>query len=509
MKKTRKVWHSLLVGTVGLTLVLSGCSKSGGASSASPSGSAAGTASATPSASSESAANLPPVKLVMHLGVSEQKDQAKVFEKANEIIQKKINATVDFRYHGFGTYSDQMNVIVASGEPYDIAFTSNWTNDYVQNVNKGAYAPLDDLLPQYGKSLLADVDQKYWDATKVNGKIYAVPNIQIEATSPGIWLQKDLVDKTGFKVDEMKTIKDIEPFMKAAKEQSGALTWGLDASRLADLSGWSYIHDFHIPGAVNLNDPDLKVFNQFESPEYADLINTNRDWYQKGYLYKDLSADGNSLIKAKKISWSWLGTYKPGVEAEASSGNGFEVAVKQLGQPITSSNNVRATMFAVSSTSKNPERAVMLLDLINSDKELYNLLVFGIQDVHYKKVGDNRIEPIADSGYTTDGGWAFGNTFHAYLLPGQPDDVWDQTKKLNESAKVSPLSGFIFNTEPVKVEVANCTKVWNEMHLLVESGQLDPNVTLPKFLDKLKKAGSDKIIAEMQKQVDAFKAAKK
>ncbi|MBO9608448.1 MAG: DUF3502 domain-containing protein, partial [Paenibacillaceae bacterium] len=40
-------------------------------------------------------------------------------------------------------------------------------------------------------------------------------------------------------------------------------------------------------------------------------------------------------------------------------------------------------------------------------------------------------------------------------------------------------------------------------------GAVDPDVELPKFLEKLKNAGADAIIAEKQKQLDAWKATQK
>jgi putative aldouronate transport system substrate-binding protein len=41
----------------------------------------------------------------------------------------------------------------------------------------------------------------------------------------------------------------------------------------------------------------------------------------------------------------------------------------------------------------------------------------------------------------------------------------------------------------------------------LKAGQLDPEENLPKFLEKQKAAGSDKIIAEAQKQLDAWSKA--
>jgi putative aldouronate transport system substrate-binding protein len=499
-QKYRQRMARLLVVPLTLILILAACS-SNETNSGTPENSSS--PSSTASATENTAEDLPEVKLVMHTLVPEQQDQENVFKKANEIIKSKINATVEFHYHGFGTYNDKMNVTIASGEPFDIAFTSNWSNDYVQGVNKGAYLALDDLLPTYGKSLMTDIDSKYWDAVRLNGSIYAVPNMQIQARSVGVWFQKDLLDQVGMTMDQLNTVDEIEAYMKAAYEKAGVQGSSLELMNYA--SHFAALHEAKVPGVIDIQDGELKVFNQFESEEWLTMIKKNREWFEQGLLSKEVDADWDAQMKAKKYSWGWEGTYKPGGDVEMTNRVGWTYVAKPLTEPTTSSANVRSTMYGVSANSKHPERAVMLLDLINSDKELYNLLVFGIEGTHYNKVSDNRVEPIEGSTYNTGAAWALGNTFNSYLLPGQPDDVWEQTKKLNAEAELSPISGFVFNTEPVKVEVANCQKVYEEFSLLA-GGMLDPEKSQAPFIEKLKKAGADKIIAEMQKQLDAYKA---
>jgi putative aldouronate transport system substrate-binding protein len=43
---------------------------------------------------------------------------------------------------------------------------------------------------------------------------------------------------------------------------------------------------------------------------------------------------------------------------------------------------------------------------------------------------------------------------------------------------------------------------------ILGTGSADIETKLPEFLDKLSKAGSDKIVAEIQKQIDAWKATR-
>jgi putative aldouronate transport system substrate-binding protein len=205
-------------------------------------------------------------------------------------------------------------------------------------------------------------------------------------------------------------------------------------------------------------------------------------------------------------AFAWFATIKPGGEAEFKANNGFECINIPLEEPYIDTHACTSTMNAVGINSKNPERAVMLLDMVNSDKALYNLLSFGIENVNYKKVADNKIELIADSGYTGTS-WATGNVFNSYLLPGQADDVWEQTIALNNSAVDAPGLGFTFNQDPIKAEMAAVVAVRGQYENLEYATDVDYWKKLEERNAKYKASGLDKIQAEMQKQLDAWKAA--
>ena len=67
-----------------------------------------------------------------------------LLKNANKIIEKKVGAKLDIQYLGWGDYAQKMNVIISSGENYDIAFANN----YVINAQKGAYADLTELVQE-------------------------------------------------------------------------------------------------------------------------------------------------------------------------------------------------------------------------------------------------------------------------------------------------------------------------------------------------------------------------
>jgi putative aldouronate transport system substrate-binding protein len=481
--------------------------------SASPSVTPAGTATAaTPAA-------LPEVKLTWYFpGNFPQAEQDQVFAEVNKVLKSKINATVDFKPIGFGEYDQKMQVVIASGEPYDLAFTANWINNYTQNVAKGAFLPLDDLLAKYAPKSFASVPKTFWDATKVKGKIYGFVNEQISARTPSVMIPKALADK--YKLDlnaisgkiNADSLNLLEPFIQSVIKDNPQKSFISGMVQFTDAFSFETIAGINVPGAVEYSDANLKVINQFETAQVKKFAATMRDWNAKGYL------NSKERISKKTDEWTdgkagkWVlnigGAFKPGGENLSSSLGGEPYVEVPSGTAHLTTGGIIATMHAINRNSKNPERAMMLLELLNTDKDLYNLLNFGMKDKHYKIDADGFMIPgDGQKGYNPNVPWMFASNYLANVEKGMPKTVWEDTKKVNASAVPSKLLGFSFDAEPVKAEIGKTSAVFDEYARAIDLG-VTTEEKYNEFVAKLKTAGSDKIIAEMQKQIDAWKATK-
>ncbi|MEK3722668.1 ABC transporter substrate-binding protein [Paenibacillus sp. FSL H8-0034] len=438
-----------------------------------------------------------PEKLVWYVRSSEPKNSQAVLNKANERIQEKINATLEMKFINPGDYDSKMQLVMSSGEAYDLAFTSAWANSYVNNVNRGAYIPLDAMIENY-PGLKAMMRKEIWDAVKINGKMYGMPNNQIMASQDGIWFKKDIAEKHGINLKTIKSMEDLTQALQTVKDKEpGIIPVREGTTSFSFKRSGTIIEDLFVVNAATWKVEDgVKL--------QADTFKTFRGWYQKGFFPQDVATlkDELSLIKAGKI-FSRYGRQKPGADAELKAAYGFEVVNIPTGQPIIQRSGALSTLTAISSTSKHPELAMKLLDLINTDKELINLLSFGIEGQDYTKLTDNRIEP-KPGGYSLPA-WMIGNVFNSYLLPGQPDDVWEQTKKLNETALVDPLISFSFDRKNVENEMARLVAIHKEFKPILDNGLDDIDKIIKQREDKLKAAGYDKVAQELKAQIDTWR----
>jgi putative aldouronate transport system substrate-binding protein len=94
--------------------------------------------------------------------------------------------------------------------------------------------------------------------------------------------------------------------------------------------------------------------------------------------------------------------------------------------------------------------------------------------------------------------------FITYLFPEDPKNKWERFKKWNASAVKSPILGFTFDPSPVKTEMSAISNATDEYGRGLLSGAYDPNKYLPLLIEKMKDAGMEKVLSEMQKQVDEW-----
>lgn len=441
--------------------------------------------------------------LKWYVAGAKQPDHDLVMTEINKSLVAKINAKLDLRVLDAGTFNDKMKMIVAANENYDICFTASWRNNFWQNVAWGAFTPLDDLIAKNTTVLKTAVPDSVMNVAKVNGKIYAVPNTQVMYTSWGFNFQKELLDKYKFDIKTIKNFTDIEPFLEIIKKNEPSLipyrqnysVYGIDEEIISTFT------------MIKKGDKSLKILPIQGSKEEKYAQNLLRDWFNKGYIRKDILTitDDSAELKANKYAVQPT-VMKPGGDVELSTKYAKEWVSIPFEKPYLQAAAGASTMNAISSNSKNPVKAIKLIELVNTDKEIFNTLIFGLENIHYTKISQDTVDVPKDSKYQFGTmSWVFGNVFNSFYMKGQTPGIWDETDRLNKTAEVSVLRGFNPNTAPIQAEIAKLNAVALEFKNM--QFMSDYETKYPAYLEKMKTAGLDKVVAEYQKQVDAWAKA--
>ncbi|MFC4776655.1 ABC transporter substrate-binding protein [Paenibacillus sp. GCM10023252] len=513
MRKGKKL-NMVLAIMLAATMFLSACGNSNNGSNTTNTGT--GNEGNTEAANNEAsdASKLKPRELSIYFeGPATQKDMKLVEDEINKITKEAINATVKVNHLGWNDYPQKMNLMMASGEPFDLMFTAGW-GGFAADVAKGAFhalnGPDSKLLETYGKGITDSIDPLMLTGTAINGVNYAIPTQKEMASQQGFLVQKDIAEKYGINEDTVKTLADLEPFLVKIKQDNPSMI-PFNAS-----SNWVSAYPYELVGQNSSQgrlpkDGSTKVVNLFEQPEIKEHFKLMVKWNKLNLFQPDpgTNTDMSTQINNGEVAVVQQ-QLKPGKAEEFSIGKTepwIQIALEDA--PYIAAGDLNNSMLAISKTSEDPERAMMLLNLMHTDARIVNLLAYGVEGVHYVKVSDNVIKypdgkTGKDVGYNPGNAWQIGNQFLSYLFEQENPNKWEEFKKFNEAAKPTPIIGFSFNAEPVKNEEAAIAAIWKEYIDGLSGGVLDVDKYLAEFNEKLKKAGSDKVIAEKNRQIEEF-----
>lgn len=456
-----------------------------------------------------------PVTLKLYMfGDADSVQTALVSEKLSEITREKLNCDVELIRIGFGSYVTQLNLILSSGEQIDVF--SPFTLMTATLANSGQIKNLTSLLQEYGQETYKAIPSTDLACHTIGGDVYAIPPNKDKAMSLGFMMRKDIVDELGLDINAIKDfnglhdvlvqVKKAHPDMYPVVPDFGNMYSYLEVDQLSDYFGV-------------LMDPyksdSTVVENLFASDYYMKTTQMMYDWAKEGIVMPDGSANtesGNNLIKSGK-AFGRFSHMKVGFEQENTNSIGTEIVTWTYKEPISVTSKL-SPAWCIGESTVDEERSMALINLMYNDPEVANLLINGIEGTHYVVkdaakgiIGYPEGKDASSVGYSRLA-WGWPNEQISYIWEGDKETLWADLTQFNNEAVQSPAKGFNFDNANVLNEVTACNNVLKKYHPALLSGQLDPVTTIPKFLEELKKAGIETVIAEKQKQLDEWAANK-
>lgn len=448
-----------------------------------------------------------------------QKDVDMVIDKVNEYTAEKIGVKLKVISVGWGDYNQKMQVVINTGDKWDMCFTCAWANDYLQNVNKGAFLQIDEYLQNEGKEMYDRIDPRFWEAAKVDGAIYGVPN-EKEIGSMPMWVfTKEYVDKYDIPYQDIHTLEDLEPWLELIKEKEPNV---VPLYLTKDYTAPTYMDKIQDPVGIEFGDETLTVKNVFETEKMKETLATMRKYYLAGYINKDAATTTDDKSIKRFVT---KGDGQPYAELIWGKDLGYEVVASDIMDTQVTNISARGSLTAINKNSEHPEKAIQFLNLVNTDEYLRNLLNYGIEGEHWNKVEVSEEEKQAAAGkdYVYDFKiklveekrkdysvpyWVQGGLFNTYVLDNEPLDKWATFKEFNDASEEAPSFGFDFDLSPVSTQVAGFSNILDEFGKSLYTGSVDPDEYLPQVQKKLEATGINEVIAEMQRQIDEWKATK-
>ena len=464
------------------------------------------------------------VKLIMYLLGDRTADFDTVFAKINEKLQEKINATLEVKFMSWGEWEQKYPLVFASGEDFDIIYSADWAMYNSQASKQGFWEITLEALEAYAPLTAATMYPDAWEQAKVDGRVYMLPMNYKELTAYVFLVRGDLMAKYG--IEEIASMDDMEKYLDAiAQNEPGMIPIDVgsdfDARMIYDrfweaatAGRLEKLNPMQLMGFTLSNEDTVRVFNETEDPAFLEAVAKLQDWKNRGFWSKsaivntqnnkESFAAGKGGAAIMNINTA-KGEYTSIMHAHPE----WDVRVvdAQFGTPAIVQSYL-ANGMCIFSRSKNPERALMALDLLRNNEELHDLFCYGIEGVHYTKLSDGKIELTdANANYPYDGNcnWGIRNDIYWKSVEGGIPNYNELYEGWIATAYAGKFSTFTFNNESVKNQVAAINEIYNtDIKLLYLGFTDDPAADIARIQEKLKAAGAEKVYEEMSRQAQAF-----
>ena len=445
----------------------------------------------------------------------------------NEVVGPELGVKVTLSPIYAMDLVSQQSLMITSGDKIDLA--SVLFTGLASYVNTGSFLELDDLYEKYGSDI-ASVEGVAVSGGYYNGKLYAIPSEEKMARSYGFFARKDIVEELGLSFEENKvyTLDDLEELFAAYKAKYGdgyycvsgtSPTTELIANfQEIDILGGDISYGVLTGGGL---DGNATVENLYASDDYQAYAERMYEWAQKGYFSPDASTNTESH-NTQMLTGFYLGFFtstETDMTANVSRDNGYEMIPINLVGPWCQTSMYQSSLWAIPTTCENPEKTFQFLNYLYADNTLDNLLTFGLEGVSYEVVekGEKDGQMViryADGVDASNSPYnmplhVFGDKTTVAVFEPMTLDYYTMCEEFNNSIPDSRKSltlGYVFDSTPVATQASAVSAVVQQYVGIIATGAQDPATVLPQFLEALDAAGVDEVVAENQKQLDAWLA---
>lgn len=534
-----------------LSIVLAGCSKTAETPAADETPATTEPAETTdntetpeaPEETAEPALEQKTIQLMI-TGAGKQANSDKVWAAFNEQLQQYVpNTTVEFIDVSFDEYSEKFSQVLASGEGVDLAWTG-WLINKPQNIADGNLMPLDDLLAEYGQGIVDILGENVVEIHRnaADGKLYYLPSWQglcgerrgwlvvteIAELAGDTWIEDTEAALNKWRnnysgIEDFQAVLDQATKYLAAAKEAGKLGAGINTGRAFGWSMYNGMYSFLGVGGAEIGitycDGTFTVKDGVAGEHYKLYAKTMADWYKEGYIRSDIMSVDTSTLTTPKNGEITDTTYVFSCDPYLTEAD-QEAAIADAGMDMTYlpiEENAYLilggdTSYAIPYCADEPERAMMVLNAIYSQPDLYNTLIYGIEGEDYTKNADGTIttsyvgaSPTADDSYGIQR-WIIGSCKNALINNGTDPNYYADLEALEATAQVNPFLNFTFDRTNVEGICASILNVYYEYGPQLDNGVAGDNweELYNNYMAARKDAGIEELVTEFQNQLNAY-----
>lgn len=428
-------------------------------------------------------------------------------------VQKQagnLNIKLDFKFikNNEQGYINDIRTVINSGIPIDAFFySSNFSNSLSSLVKENLVMDLTSLSKDFAPNYFQSFSKEELRAMSVDDKIYAIPNKTPLSAMKCALVNENLMKK--YNIPDIKSYDDFEAYLKNIRANEPDLIplkyFDTTVGLFAEANGY-VILDYQQGLVYKWDDPSLKLMAWEQTPEFKKYINKLKNWYKQGYCNED---NFTAPVDEKAISSGKLASIiiTPETQLVYSSilnnDNGVKYKLYKL-YPDKTSQRLDPTQYSmlISKNSSNADRVLMFYDWLVQDQSNYDALMYGVKGKNYD-LKDNNVIPKGSTN------WPWKNPLQDIKLERgintlNKSSIEEYSKRIETETKYSPTLGFHPDYSTVEDAAQYRNNTYYELDQKISLGLYNDS-DLEKYISESKDNGVDKLVAEIQRQLDNWK----
>lgn len=449
-----------------------------------------------------------------------------VYAKINEILDEKLNCSLSVDWLSWAEHGTKYSLLFSGGEDFDMIYTASSWCHYEQTVGLGGFMALsEDFIKTYAPDVWEMEPEVAWKQATINGSVYMVPANYVEVTPDVLAIRGDLMEKYGY--EDIASWDDLISFYKDCAADGiygNAVGAGAMYYIWHQKQGYSVVSGAPQSGQLvlyhGLDPEDTSLQYILDWDNFTEFCHLMKELADAGCWPSDVLSTTqdrqDGLLSGRGASMIWnpgsCRTFANQANAEHPEWN---VNLYNVMPDIS----YGATKYinggiGINVSSKNPERAMMVINEFATNPDIQDLAQLGIQGVNWEPVGDDQYKVIEGAQYTTSNNWGWRNQ-DIMRKEYQENPTAVDTKKnemdeylLSHIREDHILDGFSFDSTAVSTQYAAVEAAMGTYYDPLINGLVDDvDASLDAFRSAMEAAGIQDVLQEMQSQVDAFIAS--
>ncbi|AEJ60680.1 extracellular solute-binding protein family 1 [Spirochaeta thermophila DSM 6578] len=402
-------------------------------------------------------------------------------------------------------YSQILGTMFAANDLPDICEIQ--TADYVPYAKSGKLVPLEDFIK--ASPVVKSIDSQYYEAYRLkDGHIYGFPTYKGGGCVG--YIRKDWLDTLGLKVpttwDEFVTVLKAFTFNDPDGDGQND-TVGMTLPFQVPVNEFDYYNRFIMQGAYfDFQKKNGKWVDGFTQPEMKAALQRFQQLYSEGLLDREFFTNKTSTARTKIYEGQagfmeyWAGTWGTRMDASAKASNPNAEVVSI--PPIEGAHYVSRVgpVFGITTAAKNPKAVFDAIIGTMWDKGKGQMLwTFGVEGLHYKTVGENKIEMLPQpSNPSTPMQKSFIDphlTLNDWALPIEFEEKMKLSVDIHNTYAVQlgiPEGGDLFSKY-----VGEIRTLKQEIFSKIVTGEYSVDEGLKMYQQKAKELHIDEVLAEL------------